>query len=139
MSAKKALRHSAPLLLLTAIVGALPAPGGDRRASPAPAARPHGTGKRAAWTTSRIKGAPEPPPPYRIERAFPALTFKNPLLLARAPGGKRLFVGEQAGKIYSFPEDSAAGKKDLFLDLAAEVHSWDPAGKVRGVGALYGL
>src|SRR5262245_55061570 len=30
---------------------------------------------RVPWTTSRIVGSPEPPPPYRNERAFPNLQF----------------------------------------------------------------
>ncbi|HJT75787.1 MAG TPA: PQQ-dependent sugar dehydrogenase, partial [Gemmataceae bacterium] len=49
------------------------------------------------------------------------------------------FVGEQSGKIYSFHNDESVSKPDLFLDLPRDVHSWDPKGKVKGVGALYGL
>src|SRR6476469_2436727 len=63
---------------------------------------------RQPWTTTRISGTPEPPHPYRVERAFPKLTFKNPLLLTRLPGTKRLVVAEQAGKVFSFPNDQAA-------------------------------
>src|SRR5207244_9227447 len=55
-----------------------------------------------------------------------------------APGTDRLFVGEQAGKLYSFPKDQSCARPDLFLDLTTELHGWDKA-KVRGVGALYGL
>src|SRR5947209_19834528 len=61
--------------------------------------QPFGLVRRTPWTTSRIRGSPEPPHPYRIERAFPKLSFKNPLLLTRAPGTERLFIAEQAGKI----------------------------------------
>src|SRR5207248_1932190 len=93
---------------------------------------------RPAWTTSRLTGSPEPPHPYTIKRAFPKLTFKNPLLLTMAPGGNRFFVGEQAGKIYSFPNDQACAKADLFLDVARELETWDKA-KVKGLDALYGL
>src|SRR5579885_3139345 len=106
----------------------------------APAAdKPHGIPARVPWTTSRLTGSPEPPPPYRVERAFPKLTFNNPLLLARAPGSRRLFVGEQGGRLSSFPNDPHCAKTDLFLDLATEIASWDKNGKVRGVGAVYGL
>src|SRR5436190_23632542 len=104
----------------------------------APAKRLLGLDQRIPWTTSRITGSPEPPPPYRIERAFPKLTFKNPLLMTRAPGTGRLFVGEQFGKIYSFPNDQGVARADLFLDLTTGLHSWDRA-KVRGLDALYGL
>jgi putative heme-binding domain-containing protein len=100
--------------------------------------RTHGIPTRVPWTTSRLTGSPEPPHPYRIVPAFPRLTFKNPLLITNAPGTDRLFVGEHAGKIYSFRNDPAVARADLFLDLTTELQSWDKA-KVRGVGALYGL
>ncbi len=42
------------------------------------------------------RGVPaEPPPPYRVERAFPALTFDRPHEFAAIPGTDRLVV-EQA-------------------------------------------
>src|ERR1700681_4499731 len=59
---------------------------------------------RAPWTTSRVVGSPDPPPPFKVVRAFPNLKFEHPLLLARAPGSDRLFVGEQAGVLHSFPD-----------------------------------
>jgi putative heme-binding domain-containing protein len=135
-----------PLFLLASVFGVLvmqPWHGRTRAAGGStPAehpARPFGIEKRVAWTTSRITGSPEPPHPYRVERVFPKLAFKNPLLLTNAPGTERLFVGEQAGKLYSFPKDPARDKADLFLDLTTEIHSWDKAGKVKGVEAVYGL
>jgi putative heme-binding domain-containing protein len=100
---------------------------------------PHGIAARTPWTTSRITGSPDPPPPYRIERAFPKLTFVNPLLLTNAPGSNRFFVAEHAGKIWSFPIEQDCAKADLFLDPNKELHSWDPAGKVKGVDTVYGL
>ncbi len=102
-----------------------------------PPQRPHGLAARTPWTTSRLTGSPDPPHPYRIERAFPKLTFKNPLLLTTAPGTGRFFVGEQGGKIYSFRDDQGCAKADLFLDVN-ELKTWDPE-KVRGLDALYGL
>jgi putative heme-binding domain-containing protein len=103
-----------------------------------PAERPFGIKARTPWTTSRLTGSPEPPPPYRVERAFPALMFNNPLLITGAPGSNRLFVGENLGKIFSFPNDPQVKKVDLFLDLRKELHSWD-TGKVKGIEAVYGL
>jgi putative heme-binding domain-containing protein len=87
---------------------------------------------------SGITGSPDPPHPYRVERVFPKLSFKNPLLLANAPGTDRLFVGEHAGKLYSFVPDPKCAKADLFLDLTTELHSWDKR-RVKGAGALYAL
>jgi uncharacterized repeat protein (TIGR03806 family) len=109
-----------------------------RGTSVAPDTRPFGIDQRVPWTTSRVTGSPDPPHPYRIERVFPKLRFLNPLLLARAPGLDRFFVGEHAGKIFSFPNDPKCDKADLFLDLTTELHSWDTS-KVRGIEALYGL
>ena len=51
---------------------------------------------RVPWTTSHVVGQPEPPPPYKCVVAFPGLKFKRPLLITRAPGTDRLFVGERA-------------------------------------------
>ncbi len=101
--------------------------------------------KRIPWTKSRIEGSPEPPHPYRVERAFPRLSFQNPLLLtmpplardSTIPGAGRFFVGEQSGKIFSFPNDQSCDRKDLFLDVATEL-SWDKE-TIAGLDALYGL
>jgi putative heme-binding domain-containing protein len=101
-------------------------------------ARAHGIEHRTTWSTSRITGSPDPPHPYRIERAFPKLVFKNPLLLANAPGSNRLFVGEHLGKLFSFRNNPKVEKADLFLDLTTELHRWDKS-KVKGVGAVYAL
>jgi putative heme-binding domain-containing protein len=114
---------------------------GGESGPPAASATPsrgHGIPARVPWTTSRITGSPEPPHPYRIMPAFPRLAFKNPLLITSAPGTDRLFVGEHAGKLYSFRPDRAVARADLFLDLTAELHSWEQK-KIKGVGAVYAL
>src|SRR6187431_2968573 len=43
-------------------------------------ARPFGIDQRAAWTTSRLVGSPDPPAPYRVVRRFSKLQFKNPVV-----------------------------------------------------------
>src|ERR1700736_2850255 len=75
---------------------------------------------RKPWTTSRVVGSPDPPPPFKVVRAFPNLKFEHPLLIARCPGSDRLFVGEQAGVLYSFPSKPDA-KAELFFDLRKEL------------------
>lgn len=92
---------------------------------------------RVPWTTSSVTGSPEPPPPYRAERVFPKLTFKNPVLLTAAPFGKRLIVAEQGGKVWTFPNDPACEKADLLVDLAAELKL--DSSQFAGFEALYGL
>jgi uncharacterized repeat protein (TIGR03806 family) len=95
------------------------------RADDAPksaARRPFGIEQRTPWTTSRIRGAPDPPAPYRTERVFEKLRFAEPLDLASAPGSDRLFVAERYGKIYSFPNDPRVERADLFLDLGKVIY-----------------
>ncbi len=75
---------------------------------------------RTPWTTSRVVGSPDPPPPFKVVRAFPNLKFEHPLFMARCPGSDRLFVGEQAGVLYSFAEQ-ARRQGRLFFDLRKEI------------------
>ncbi len=76
------------------------------------------TGKRAPWTTSRVKGSPDPPLPYRAQRVFPQLGFEHPTVLTSAGGTERLFVAEQQGRIYSIPDRRDVRAADLFLDVS---------------------
>lgn len=96
--------------------------------------------KRAPWTTSRVIGSPEPPPPYKTQRVFEKLAFKNPTVLLASPETKRLFVCEQAGKIFSFREDDPNIElPDLVIDLKHEIRTLPPGGRATRVGELYGL
>ena len=93
---------------------------------------------RTPWTTSRVVGSPDPPPPFKVVRAFPNLKFEHPLLIARYPGGDRLVVGEQSGLLYSFADDPDA-RADLFLDLPRELETIHRLAGAKGVEAVYGL
>jgi len=78
----------------------------------------YGIQKRVPWTTSRVKGSPDPALPYETERAFPQIKFNQPLAVATAPGLKRFFVAERRGKIFSFDyQDQNTSEAELFLDL----------------------
>ncbi len=96
---------------------------GDRKL---PARKPFGLEKRVPWTTSKVVGSPEPPPPYKTERAFPKLTFNEPLDLTYAPGTNRLFVAERRGKIYSFMNRADVDKADLVLELVGKDSNGKP-------------
>jgi len=100
---------------------------------------PFGIDRRVPWTTSHVTGTPEPPPPYRTERAFPNLTFKAPLEMVALPGTDRLFILEQSGKIFSFPNRNDSANPDLFLDVATELSGWDKVPDAKGFDAVYGL
>jgi putative heme-binding domain-containing protein len=100
-----------------------------------PVAKPQA---RVPWTTSRIKGTPEPPPPYKAVRVFPQAKFNHPLLIAKCPGTDRLFVGEQDGMIYSLAAKPDA-KPELFFDLRKEIKTIANTKNAAGIGELYGL
>ena len=85
------------------------------RAADAP---PTENAAREPWTTSQISGSPEPPLPYVTERVFPEIQFNQCLDLATAPGSDRLFIVEQTGKIFSFPNRPDVARADLVCDLA---------------------
>ena len=104
--------------------------------------RAFGITKRIPWTSSRLVGRPEPPLPYRARRIFEHLGFKGPTVLTSAPGTERLFVAEQAGAIYSIPDDPDCTEADPFLDVTQLVDQLNEhlpkPDKVRLV-AVYGL
>jgi len=108
-------------------------------AKPQPAEAPFGLAQRTPWTTSQVTGSPEPPPPYEAVRSFPKLKFKNPVLFTFAPGTERLFVAEQQGRIFSFPNDQDCAKPDLAVDLRADYKKLVPNEGAGGAGELYGL
>ncbi len=73
--------------------------------------------ERTPWVASRVHGSPEPPLPYKVERAFPKLTFKEPLGAVQIPGTERMVVVEHWGKMFSIPNDETCEKADLFADF----------------------
>lgn len=78
--------------------------------------------RRAPLTTSRFRGRPEPPPPFRPQRLFPQVHFDKPTAIAVAKGLERFFVAEQAGKIFSVPSGTGANSAepqaaDPFIDI----------------------
>jgi uncharacterized repeat protein (TIGR03806 family) len=92
------------------------------RAEDIPAPKTVGLDKRVPWTTSKVKGSPEPSAPYRTEVAFPKLKFYEPLDLATVPGGNRFLVAERKGQIFSFVNDPKTAEPDLILDLKKTVY-----------------
>ena len=86
--------------------------------------KPFGLTRRVEWTTSRVVGSPDPPPPYQLVRAFPQFIFKHPIFIAQDPTSERFFVAEYEGKIYSFRPDDLGGTKDLFLDMRRGVSAF---------------
>ena len=87
--------------------------------------KPFGLERRQPWTTSRVAGTPDPPPPYTVERAFENLEFKNPVYIAQEPGTDRFLVGELSGKIYAFTKETPnTDSRELFLDIGRDLYSF---------------
>jgi uncharacterized repeat protein (TIGR03806 family) len=76
-----------------------------------------GLEKRIPWTTSKVRGSPEPPSPFRTEIAFPKLKkFDEPLDLEKLPGTDRIVVVERYGRIFTLPTKRDIAQADLLLD-----------------------
>jgi putative heme-binding domain-containing protein len=93
---------------------------------------------RKPWTASRVVGRPEPPPKYRAAVAFPNLKFDHPLLVTHVPGTDRLTVGEQGGKLFTFPNRPDA-RAEPFADLPRELKRIHDHPGAKGFDSLYGL
>ena len=103
----------------------------------AAADRPFGLEERVPWTTSRLTGSPDPPPPYRLTRVFPQVSFKGPVFIAQDPLSERFFVAEYEGRIYSFLPSDTTGKKDLFLDMGRGISAFSFHPKYKENGYVF--
>ena len=56
-----------------------------------------------------------------LDRAFPRLDFRKPVLLLQAPGDARMFVVEQAGRVLAFDDDPAVARAATFVDIRSQV------------------
>ncbi len=121
------------------LIGVLAAPGSEPSGGP-PSSPATEVRQRVPWTQSRVRGSPDPPPPYRAARVAAPLAFDHPLLIARCPGSERLFIGQERGAIYSITLTQPP-RKDLFIDLqdAFDKGQLRPDPRAAGIGALYGL
>ncbi len=69
---------------------------------------------RPLWTTSRIKGTPEPPLPYVTRRILDDVEMKMPTEMVRVPGTDRWIVTQLNGSVLSF---SKTGDPDQVQSL----------------------
>jgi putative heme-binding domain-containing protein len=72
--------------------------------------------ERVPWTSGRVLGSPEPPPPYVIERALPKIAFREPVDAMLIPGTNRLAVVELRGRLVSVDWNAETGRVDEFGD-----------------------
>ncbi|MEE2658448.1 MAG: PQQ-dependent sugar dehydrogenase [Candidatus Latescibacterota bacterium] len=61
-------------------------------------------------------------PHFQLQRAFPALDFERPVFLTHSGSdGDRIFVVEQQGRIFVFPNRDDVEEAELFLDIRPRV------------------
>ncbi len=60
--------------------------------------KPFGLEKRIQWTTSNVKGWPEPPPPYTVEARFLDVDWERPVYAKAEPNSEQLWVVQQGGE-----------------------------------------
>ncbi len=89
-----------------------------------PVRKATGIEKRELWTTSKVKGSPEPPDPYRVERVYPKLKFDEALEIAAVPGRNAWGIAERKGKIYVFDATAKEPEKKLVLDVKHTVYGF---------------
>lgn len=85
---------------------------------------------RAAWTTSKITGSPEPPSPFKTERVYPQLKFDQPVCMVSTPGTNQTILVERKGRIFQLPANVNADTTHLVLDGASSI---------QGLTAIYGV
>ena len=88
--------------------------------TPTSAAEKPAAAKRPQWTTSKVKGSPEPPAPYRTDVVFPRVKFFEPLEVTAAAGTDRLFVAERPGKVFSFVRDKDGDRIFAVFNLSGD-------------------
>jgi uncharacterized repeat protein (TIGR03806 family) len=120
MSVRSSLLFLTGLATALSLVG-LPAAAADDGASVDGPAVPYLRGP--TWTNKRVVGFPEPPPPLQVRRAFPKLTFTNPVYVIPEPGSGRMFVVELNGQIKAFANSDDAAEVETILDVKRQAYS----------------
>lgn len=109
-------------LLCVAAVGVVPLIALRAPSAAESVRKPYGIENRELWTTSKVKGSPEPPDPYTMTRVYPKLKFDEALEIAAVPGRKAWGIAERPGKIYTFDVTAANPEKKLVLDVKHTVY-----------------
>ncbi len=109
---------------------------------PAPAQESSPSTPRPRWTTSRVRGTPEPPLAYTVEKTFQRVAWKAPIYIIAEPGTQDLLVVQQGGerdrpsRILRVRDTGEADRAELFLEVPGRlVYSvtFDPRYRENGV------
>lgn len=79
--------------------------------------------ERTPWTSSKVKGSPDPPPPYMAEQFWSHLQLNKVLGSVYLPSAGQIFLVGQKGQIFSLPADLDAKEPQPFTfgDLSKAV------------------
>ena len=125
------------ILLCVAAIGVVPFFALRAGSTAEPVRKPYGIETRQLWTTSKVKGSPEPPDPYTMKRVYPKLKFNEALEIAAVPGKKAWGIAERPGKIYTFDATAAKPEKKLALDVKHTVYGFAFHPKFQTNGFIY--
>ncbi len=98
--------------------GAEPAIAADRLST----AAKFGLDVRVPWTTSKIRGFPDPPPPLKLVRAYPKIDIPNLIALNAIPDSEYLLAVDHQSdwggpsRIVQFKDTPEADRTELFLE-----------------------
>lgn len=73
----------------------------------------------AQWTSSRLRGSPEPPHAFISEAVFTEIKLANALDMIPAPHADQWLIAENGGKIWAVPNEVSAASADLAIDIKA--------------------
>ncbi len=83
------------------------------------ARRPFGIDKLEPLTTSKVRGSPEPPAPFRTRVAFPKLKLNQPVFGSHVPGSDWLLAGQQSkATLIRFKDSPDVESFETLLELA---------------------
>jgi len=72
---------------------------------------------RPAWTTSTVRGTPEPPSPYKLVQDFGGISFYAPTFVEQIPRTDTYLVGELCGRIFAINRHTSRAKPELVVDF----------------------
>jgi uncharacterized repeat protein (TIGR03806 family) len=85
---------------------------------------PFGLDTRPANPTCVAPARPAEATGVVLQRIHPQLEFQQPLFALQAPGdGRRIYVVEKEGRIWSFLHEADAASRSLFIDLSGRVNA----------------
>lgn len=107
-----------PMLIAALFSAAASAPGLDL---------PDHVRQFAPVASSRVKGSPEPPPPYKAERVFPNLTIKQLITAAVQPGGREFIFVDRPKSDFTRLRRTiggpATGEAETLLEVQETIYS----------------